>query len=194
MSAPDGAPPPSPEVPGTELPSGYLELYKLAVEMADRISARRGVANTYFLTINTGLAALLGAANLRWYVAVAGIVLCVAWWALLKSYRELNAAKFKVIVELERRLPVQVYEAEWAILRPPSPSPLSPPPSPPTSPPPPTSPSSSSLPHLRAAAASGRARLTTMLGAYRELGRIERTVPCVFASIYLLELARQAVS
>jgi len=38
-----------------ELPAGYVELYKLAVEMADRISARRGVANSFFLTINTGL-------------------------------------------------------------------------------------------------------------------------------------------
>jgi hypothetical protein len=34
-----------------------LELYKLAVEMADRISARRALANTFFLTVNTGLAA-----------------------------------------------------------------------------------------------------------------------------------------
>jgi hypothetical protein len=28
----------------------YLELYKLAVEMADRISARRATANRFFLT------------------------------------------------------------------------------------------------------------------------------------------------
>ena len=39
-----------------------LELYQLAVEMADRVSARRGLANTFFLTLNTGLAALLGEA------------------------------------------------------------------------------------------------------------------------------------
>jgi len=57
-----------------------LELYKLAVEMADRISARRALANTFFLTINTGLAALLGGKELRWYVAVAGLLFALAWW------------------------------------------------------------------------------------------------------------------
>ena len=56
-------------VAGTEVgkaPSGVaadpvvLELYQLAVEMADRLSARRVLADTFFLTLNTGLAALLG--------------------------------------------------------------------------------------------------------------------------------------
>jgi hypothetical protein len=56
-----------------------LELYQLAVEMADRVSARRGLANTFFLTVNTGLAALLGGTDLRWYVAAAGIVFAAAW-------------------------------------------------------------------------------------------------------------------
>ena len=51
--------------------STQLELYKLAVEMADRVSARRALANTFFLTVNTGLAALLGGKSLRWYVAAA---------------------------------------------------------------------------------------------------------------------------
>ncbi len=36
----------------------YLELYKLAVEMADRVSARRATANAFFLTVNTALLAL----------------------------------------------------------------------------------------------------------------------------------------
>ncbi len=93
--------------------STELELYKLAVEMADRISARRGLANTFFLTANTGLTALLGGTNLRWYVAVAGIVLAVVWWLLLDSYRRLNRAKFAVILGIEQRLPVRIYSDEW---------------------------------------------------------------------------------
>lgn len=36
------------------LPEGYLDLYKLAVEMADRVSARRTTANTFFLTVFDG--------------------------------------------------------------------------------------------------------------------------------------------
>ena len=62
--------------------------------LVDRISARRALANTFFLTVNTGLAALLG---LRWYVAAAGIVFALAWWWLLQSYRKLNAAKFNIV-------------------------------------------------------------------------------------------------
>ena len=107
----------APEPAQAELPPGYLDLYKLAVATADRISARRGVANTFFLTVNTGLAALLGGDELRWYVAGAGIVLCVAWWALLKSYRDLNGAKFEVINRMEERLPAQLFGDEWEQLK-----------------------------------------------------------------------------
>jgi hypothetical protein len=35
----------------------YLELFKLAVEMADRVSARRATADAFFLTGNTALLA-----------------------------------------------------------------------------------------------------------------------------------------
>lgn len=96
-----------------ELPSSYFELYKLAVEMADRISARRGIANSFFLTANTGIVALLGSRDVRWYLAAAGIVFAAAWWALLKSYRDLNSAKFEIILAMEERLPISVYGDEW---------------------------------------------------------------------------------
>lgn len=66
-----------------ELPSTYFELYKLAVEIADRISARRGVANSFFLTVNTGIATLLADRDFRWYVAAAGIVFAATSWTLL---------------------------------------------------------------------------------------------------------------
>jgi hypothetical protein len=105
-----------PAVP--ESPSTVLELYKLAVERADGVSARRGVANTFFLTVNTGLAALLGAKTLRWYVAAAGIVFALAWWALLRSYRRLNDAKCKVINAIEQQLLIKVFTDEWTYLKP----------------------------------------------------------------------------
>jgi hypothetical protein len=145
-----------------ELPDAYLELYKLAVEMADRISARRGVANSFFLTANTGVVALLGTQDVRWYLAAAGIVFSVTWWALLKSYRELNSAKFEIILAMEQRLPVRVYGDEWDRLR-----------------------SEPVRPCLR------RDRLRSWLAQYRELGRVERVMPWIFALIYLAEILRQ---
>lgn len=102
----------------TGLPEHAFELYKLAVEMADRVSARRGVANTFYLTINTGLVALIGNRTQQWYVALAGVVFCASWWALLKSYRDLNKAKFEIIIAMEDQLPTKVYADEWSRLRP----------------------------------------------------------------------------
>src|SRR6476661_559695 len=97
---------------GGALPAGYLELYKLAVEMADRVSARRALANNFFLAVNSGFVALIGGTGLPWYVAVAGVAFAVTWWALLRGYRRLNAAKFRVIEAMEERLPVKIYTDE----------------------------------------------------------------------------------
>ena len=143
-----------------ELPGNYFELYKLAVEMADRISARRGIANTFFLTINTGLVALIGSSDIHWFVAAAGIAFSISWWALLRSYKALNAAKFEVILAMEESLPVKVYADEWARLQ------------------------SAPL----AQEARRRTRAARRLAQYRELGTIERVVPAVFALIYILEM------
>lgn len=146
-----------------DLPTGYIELYKLAVEMADRISARRGIANSFFLAINTGLAALLGGQNLRWYVAAAGIVMCVTWWALLKSYRDLNSAKFDVILTMEDALPARVFGDEWGQLK-----------------------------KDPVKLALRRDAMRSWAAQYRELGQIERIVPWVFTLIYAAEIIRQA--
>lgn len=44
-------------------------------------------------------------------------VMAITWAILLRSYRNLNSAKFKVIGELEKRLPAQTfYAAEWKAL------------------------------------------------------------------------------
>lgn len=138
----------------------------LAVEMADRVSARRALANTFFLTVNTGLAALLGGQDLRWYVAAAGIVFALSWWWLLQSYRNLNSAKYGVINAIEPRLPIQLFSDEWERLQ--------------------TRRSPRALWPPRA--------LRSWLTGYHELGTIERIVPLAFVAIYIAELIRQAAS
>ena len=84
--------------------------------MADRISARRGNANAFFVTLNAGLLAVAETLGL-WTVSLLGIFLTAAWWFLLGSYRKLNRAKFNVIQQMEERLPVQPFKDEWAILK-----------------------------------------------------------------------------
>jgi hypothetical protein len=102
-----------------------LEQYKLAVEMADRVSARRGNTNLFFLSIQTTLLTAAGLAyttveNVSWYAvlitALTGLALSAAWWRQLQSYRLLNMAKFEVINAVEERLPVKVFTDEWEIL------------------------------------------------------------------------------
>jgi hypothetical protein len=146
-----------------DLPDHYFELYTLAVEMADRTSARRLTANTFFVTVNTALAAVLGGHAFPWYVASAGIVLSIAWWALLKSYRDINAAKYNVILAMEAQLPARVFGDEWDHL---------------------------TGAWVRFSLKPGR--FSMWLSQYRELGRIERTVPWIFAIIYAIEIVSRA--
>lgn len=139
-----------------------LELYKLSVEMADRISARRGEANKFFVTLETALAGLAGLVRPSepilggaikvdsWGIAIAciiGLVLSGTWWLLLRSYRDLNEAKFKVILSMEKDLPAAPFGDEWN--------------------------------HLKKDPVKPLAR------RYAELGVIERAVPVVFAGVYI---------
>lgn len=150
---PDAAQEPSPTV---------LELYKLAVRMADQISARRGLANVFFLSIQTAFIGAIGISlvNLRqeplWtapVITLAGVAISMTWWLQLRSYRDLNRAKFQVINEIETKLPVRIFTDEWEQL-------------------------------TRGPAASWRTR-------YTELGFSERTIPWVFAFLHgLLLLGR----
>jgi hypothetical protein len=106
--------------------AAILEQYKVYVEMADRISARRGLANTFFLTLNTAVFTLFGVlwkdppSGNEWLLAfplAALICECGAWYYLVRSYRQLNTAKFEVVGMLEERLPASPYwRAEWVAL------------------------------------------------------------------------------
>jgi hypothetical protein len=111
---------------GTEYNSHLLEEYKLYVSMADKISERRQTANTFFLTLNSAALAALGfawpaelsGARRPWLfvVAAVGMVVCLSWYRLLRSYRDLNSAKFTIVGALEALLPVKPYAAEWKLV------------------------------------------------------------------------------
>ena len=106
--------------------TAVLEQYKTYVEMADRISGRRGLTNTFFLSLNTVIITTVGIfwqhppEVSRSLLTVPWLVLlgqCLAWFWLLRSYRQLNTAKYAVIGTLEERLPASPYwGGEWAAL------------------------------------------------------------------------------
>lgn len=99
--------------------SHLLDQYKLYVEMADRISQRRTTANSYFLSVNSAILAFVGyltqkeSTDFLWLLATAGTTLTVLWYSIIVSYRNLNTAKWGVIHEIEKRLPISPYDAEW---------------------------------------------------------------------------------
>lgn len=105
-----------------------LEQYKLCVEMADRISARRSTANNFFLSVNTLLVAVIGVLSrlgsnsvsfsLLWAIiaSTAGILFCLCWATTIRRYRDLNMAKFNVINAIEKKLPASAFKTEWTYL------------------------------------------------------------------------------
>ena len=147
-----------------------IVLYKLAVEMADRVSARRAVANAFFLSIQTAFLGAVGItlASVRqeesWLApinALAGFAISAAWWLQLRSYRDLNAAKFTVINKVEQQLPVRIFSDEWALLKPPAaPEPAA---------------EEAGPPYLKG-------------HHYTELGASERMIPWIFAALHAVLL------
>lgn len=104
-----------------------FEIYKLAVEMADRVSSRRMTANGFFLTVETTLLAIFGFLYPRVgvidpklaliVISAIGVVLGVAWHLAIRSYRRLNRAKFDVINQLEKDLAFDYFSREWVQLK-----------------------------------------------------------------------------
>jgi len=101
-----------------------IEQYKMYVEMADRISARRNLANVFFLSLHSLCVSTIcffiekvALINPKWIILfplLIVILFSLIWWWLLTSYRNLNSAKYKVIGHLEQKLPSSPYwSAEW---------------------------------------------------------------------------------
>jgi len=99
-----------------------LEQYKLYVNTAEKVSDRRQSANNFFLTLNSVLLAFSGYLTTTivkyWYFAIAflGISISYFWLKTIKSYRQLNTGKFKVIFDIENKLPLSLFKDEWNYL------------------------------------------------------------------------------
>jgi len=99
-----------------------LEQYKLYVNTAEKVSDRRQLANSFFLTINSILLTFTGylaTTSVRpWYfvIPIIGVLISYFWLKTIKSYRQLNTGKFKVIHDLEKKLPFALFKDEWDYL------------------------------------------------------------------------------
>lgn len=99
-----------------------FEQYKLYVETAERVSDRRQSANNFFLTLNsvlltfTGYLTTLSFAFWHTILAFAGISISILWYLTITSFRNLNSGKFKVIHDMEKNLPIKLFDDEWTHL------------------------------------------------------------------------------
>ena len=113
----------SKETYGESFQAHLLEQYKLYVQSADNVSARRIASIHYLLAINTAIIALygvlvstLGHTQLLIAVPTTGGIISILWFFIIKSHKDLNTVKFKVIQEIEQHLPSALYEYEWQML------------------------------------------------------------------------------
>ena len=102
--------------------TALLEQYKLYVQSAENVSARRVASSRYLLTVNAALVALYGFQSQipepPWLVVLIpllGILVSCQWHRIITSHRDLNGVKFQIIHELERKLPVALYAHEWRL-------------------------------------------------------------------------------
>ena len=110
------------ETYGDSFGADLLEQYKMYVQSAENVSARRVASSRYLLTLNIALVTLYGIqseGSVRSYwatlVPILGILVSVLWYQIIKSHSDLNAVKFKIIHQLEEHLPVALYTHEWQL-------------------------------------------------------------------------------
>ena len=103
---------------GTDL----LEQYKLYVQSAEHVSARRVASSRYLLTLNIALVTLYGMQSEGFVqnywailVPILGILASGLWYQIIQSHRDLNTVKFQIIHQLEEHLPVALYTYEWQL-------------------------------------------------------------------------------
>lgn len=113
---------------GEKYKEHILEQYKIYIDMADKISDRRHNTNNFFLTLNTGIISAIGIAgfiekdkliinkDFIFFLTIGLLFFCFAWYRLIRSYKDLNSAKFKVIHEIEKKLPIKPFDSEWEAL------------------------------------------------------------------------------
>lgn len=111
--------------PVTDAKDQWLTLFELYLATAEKVSDRRAQANAWMLSVNSAIVALYGylpadktavggpqKAVWLWAIPAAGVIVCVAWWALPTSYRDLHRAKIAVLQQIEADLPVALFARE----------------------------------------------------------------------------------
>jgi hypothetical protein len=94
-----------------------IRQYELMVNSSLQVTVWRQGANNFFLAVNS---ALLAFATYLYSISVitgiligiVGVAITILWYSTIGYYRSLNKAKFLVIQEIEKQLPVTMFKNE----------------------------------------------------------------------------------
>ncbi len=103
---------------GSQYNEHILEQWKICTEMANCNSERRINSNNIYIAINAAIIAFT-TFSLDYksiIMSIVGIIVSILWWNTIKSYKELNKVKYKIINEIEKMLPLSPFEYEWKII------------------------------------------------------------------------------
>ena len=113
---------------GEDYKNKLFEQYRIFLQMIDNLTRRRTIANNFFLSVNTGLLAAFGLlVQLKttsfeisdmWVLAgsIAGILFSYSWYRTVESYKQLSSVKWKIVLEIEKKLPLLLHDTEWKLL------------------------------------------------------------------------------
>ena len=110
-----------------------IEQYKAYLTTSEEVLTRRQNTSNFYTTLNTSMLtiavtisgilfgvaeinALLVISIILFAVSVLGVLLNINWIRLLESYGRLNGAKMRVISEMEKNLPANIYDTEWKVM------------------------------------------------------------------------------
>lgn len=104
----------------------YLEQYRIYLHIFNTTSDRRNRSNEFFLGLNTAIIGIIGYLETKTpsnnnsvifiFAPFVGIAICYCWYEIIISYKRLNRAKFKVIHNVEEKLPLSLFKTEWELL------------------------------------------------------------------------------
>lgn len=92
-----------------------LEQWKTCVDMANSNTEKRNTANNVYITINAAILTIV-TFTLDYksiVLSIVGVFICVLWIKTIRSYTKLSKAKYDIINEIEKNLPLQPFTCEW---------------------------------------------------------------------------------
>ena len=105
----------------TSIDKNIIEQYKIIVETTQKVTIWRNDANKFFIMINGVIISFLNysksvSENITLLLLLMMLFINQFWIKYIKSLKLLNKIKFDIISEIEKKMPLNLFEYEWNLL------------------------------------------------------------------------------